>query len=292
MANMIRALSKDGGAVICALNSTNIVTRMEEIHHPSAVVSAALGRLLTAASLMGSWLKDPGDSMTLRMEGGGPVGVMLAVCDGDANVRGYAQHNVVEIPLRADGKLDVGGAVGKDGTLAVIRDLGLKEPYIGQTPIASGEVAEDITAYYAASEQTPTVCALGVLVNPDLTIRKAGGFLLQLMPGAGEETIDAIERNVAQMPSITQLLADGGTPETMIEMAMAGLEPQITERRDTEYRCHCNREKTADILASLGMDEIEDMRQDSATAQVECHFCNRSYIFDLDEIAEKISAKK
>lgn len=291
MSNMTRAISKNGGVTIVALDSTEIVRAMEEIHQTSAVVSAGLGRLLTAASLMGSWQKNPADSMTLRVDGGGPAGILLAVSDGDGNVRGYATNPVVEIPLRADGKLDVGGAVGKAGTFSVVRDIGLKEPYIGQTPLASGEIGEDVTAYYMASEQTPTACGLGVLVNPDLTIRKAGGYLLQLMPGADEALIAKIEENVAAMPSVTALLDAAGGPEDIIAMALDGLEPQVLERRTVAYKCHCSREKTADILASLGLDELREMREDGPTAQVECHFCNRKYVFELDELMENIAAQ-
>ncbi|NLW77812.1 MAG: Hsp33 family molecular chaperone HslO [Ruminococcaceae bacterium] len=288
MDNMVRALSESGGIVVCALDSTEVVKEMERLHQPSAVVSAGLGRLLTAASLMGSWLKNPQDSLTLRIDGGGPAGVLVAVSDGDANVRGYAGNNVVEIPLRADGKLDVGGAVGHEGTLSVMKDLGMKEPYIGQTPLVSGEIAEDITAYYAASEQTPTVCALGVLVNADLSIRRAGGFLLQLMPGALEEEITAVEKNVAEMLSVTDLLENGGTPEDMVHLALKGLGPEILEKRTVEYRCTCSRERTQDILASLGADELEAMRQENPAVQVECHFCNKVYEFDINGISQKI----
>lgn len=291
MSNMIKALSKDGGVKICAMDSTKIVGEMERIHQPSAVVSAALGRLLTAASLMGSWQKDEGDSMTLRLDGGGPAGVLVAVTDGLGNVRGYATNPVVEIPLRADGKLDVGGAVGSSGTLSVVKDIGLREPYIGQTPLVSGEVGEDITAYYAASEQTPTVCALGVLVNPDLSIRRAGGFLLQLMPGAEDGLITRVEQNIAGMPSVTQLLEAGGSPETMVEMALKGLEPQILETRDTEYRCYCSEEKTRDILASLGRQELEQMQKEEEFAQVECHFCDKKYKFALAELTGSLKTK-
>ena len=195
MATLTRALSADGSVMAMAIDSTDIVTRIEEIHHTSAVMTAATGRLATAASMMGLLLKGEGDSLTLRLDGGGPAGTIIAVSDSEGCVKAYAQNPVVELPLNDKGKLDVSGAVGKSGYLSVIKDLGLKEPYSGQTPIVSGEIAEDITNYYATSEQTPTVCALGVLVNPDLTVRAAGGFLIQLLTFAGPEVIDAIERN-------------------------------------------------------------------------------------------------
>ena len=206
MSRLIRAISENGGVIFSAIDSTEIVAEMERIHKTSAVTSAALGRLLTAGALMGAMLKSPENSITLRVKGDGPAGLLLAVADGAGHVKGMVENPVVEIPLRADGKLDVGSAVGKDGTLSVVRDLGMKEPYIGQIPLVSSEIAEDITSYYAVSEQIPTVCALGVLVAPDLTIRRAGGFLLQLLPGATEEEISRLEANVASMKSVTQML--------------------------------------------------------------------------------------
>ena len=206
MGNMIRGISENGGVIFCGVDSTNLVRTMEQIHKTSAVTSAALGRLLTAASIMGIMLKNSKDSITLRVNGGGPAGTVLAVADGMGCVKGYVENPVVEIPLRPDGKLNVGGAVGRDGTLSIVRDLGLKEPYVGQIPLVSGEIAEDITSYYATSEQIPTVCALGVLVDPDLTISCAGGYLLQLLPGATEEEITMLEKNIANVPSVTTLL--------------------------------------------------------------------------------------
>ncbi|MDL2218812.1 Hsp33 family molecular chaperone HslO [Ruminococcaceae bacterium OttesenSCG-928-O06] len=286
--NMIRMLSSDGAIAVYAVDSTDIVREMEQVHATSAVVSAGLGRLLTAASLMGSQLKNPRDSLTLRVDGGGPAGVLVAVSDGEGNVRGYATHPVVELPLRPDGKLDVGGAVGRNGVLTVMKDLGMKEPYIGQIPLVSGEIGEDITAYYATSEQTPSVCALGVLVNPDLTIQKAGGYLLQLLPGTPEETIRRIEENVRKMPPVTQLLAEGYTPADMACKVLEGFAPKVLEERRVEYCCYCSREKTADILASLGREELKDMQAEDPTARVECHFCNRTYLFDISEITSNM----
>ncbi len=282
--NMYRAISQDGSVSVCAVDSTNIVSKMEQLHSTSAVISAAFGRVLTAASLMGSGLKNEQDSLTLRLDGGGQAGVVLAVSDGQGNVRGYATHPVVELPLRADGKLDVGTAIGTKGTLSIIKDLGMKEPYIGQVPLVSGEVAEDITSYYNISEQTPSVCALGVLVNPDLSIRCAGGFLLQLLPGAAEATINIIEKNIKTLPSITNLLSNAHGPKEIIQLIMEGLNPTIISQQYVEYRCYCSREKTLDILASLGKAELTQMKTENPTAQVECHFCNKNYIFQIDDV--------
>ena len=211
--NMLRGISENGGVVFYGVDSTEIVREMERLHKTSAVTTAALGRLLTAASMMGIMLKGSKDSITLQIRGGGPAGRLMAVSDGTGNVKGYVENPVVELPLRADGHLNVGAAVGKDGTLDVIRDLGLREPYIGQVPLVSGEIAEDVTSYFAISEQVPTVCALGVLVNPDLTVKCAGGFILQLLPGATEAEIDRLEKNIQGISSITALLNEGKTVE-------------------------------------------------------------------------------
>lgn len=290
MANLVRAISENGGIVVCALDSTNIVAEMERMHKPSAVVSAALGRLLTGAALMGTWLKSSGDSLTLRINGGGPAGTLLAVADENGNVRGYADHPIIpELPLRPDGKLDVGAAVGTKGTLSVIKDMGMKEPYIGQVPLVSGEIAEDITSYYAASEQTPTVCALGVLVNKNLTIAKAGGFLLQLLPGATDAEITALEHNIAAMPPVTQLLENGGTVQDMVALALKGFNPNILDERQAEYRCTCSLARTEKIMISLGRGELEKMLEENPTATVECHFCNKKYEVDLAKIIQEIA---
>lgn len=290
--NMVKAISENGGIVVCAIDSTEIVAYMEQVHKTSAVVSAALGRLLTGAALMGSWLKNQQDSLTLRINGEGPVGTLLAVAEGDGSVRGYATNPVVEgLPLRGDGKLDVGAAVGVNGFLAVTKDLGMAEPYMGQTPLVSGEIAEDITSYYAISEQTPTVCALGVLVNEDLTIRRAGGFLLQLLPGATDEEITALEKNISEIPPITKLLEDGGTIHDMVELALAGFNPNTLDESHVEYRCRCSRARVENILIGLGKNAIEEMLQEKPTANVECHFCDKHYETDLNEILKKIEKK-
>lgn len=286
---MVRAISENGGIVICAIDSTNIVREMERIHKPSAVVSAALGRLLTGSVLMGSWLKSDADTLTVRVKGDGPIGSMVAVADAHGSVRGYAQNNIVEgIPYRPDGKLNVGAAVGKDGFLIVSKDLGMAEPYIGQVPLVSGEIAEDITSYYATSEQTPTVCALGVLVNEDLSIQKAGGFLLQLLPGATEEEISALEKNLENIPPVTKLLEDGGTIYDMVDIALAGFNPNILDESVAEYRCNCSLERVENILVGLGRPELEEMLKEEDTAQVECHFCDKKYKVDIKELLSEM----
>lgn len=289
MDNMIRALSQNGGVVFCGLDSTAMVREAERIHKTSAVASAALGRLLTAASMMGMMLKTETASVTLRLSGGGPAGTVLAVADGDGWARGYLQNPVVELPLRPDGKLDVGGAVGCKGTLSVVRDDGAgREPYVGQVPLASGEVAEDVTAYYAVSEQVPTVCALGVLVNPDLSIACAGGYLIQLLPGATEAEISRIEQNISSMPSVTALLSQGKTPEGIMQLAMAGFDPQLLDSRTVGYRCNCSLARVERALVSLGRAELEEMAAQQEQAEVTCQFCDKVYHVPLKKLLAQL----
>ena len=221
MSNLIRGLSENGGVVFCGVDATAIVRKAEQLHKTSATCSAALGRLLTGAALMGSMLKDDRDTITLRVSGSGPAGVLIACTDGTGNVKGCIDNPLVELPLKENGHLDVGGAVGRDGVLTVIRDNRLqKEPTVGQVPLVSGEIAEDLTSYYAYSEQVPTVCALGVLVDKDLTIACAGGYLIQLLPGATDAEITQLEQNIAAMPSVTEMLRAGKTPEDMMQLAL------------------------------------------------------------------------
>ena len=291
MANLIRGLSEIGGVVFCGVDSTDIVRRAEQLHTTSATCSAALGRLLTGASLMGAMLKDDRDQITLRVFGGGPAGVVIACTDGTGNVKGCIDNPLVELPTKANGHLDVGGAVGTDGVLTVIRDNKLqKEPTIGQVPLVSGEIAEDITSYYAVSEQVPTVCALGVLVDKDLTILCAGGYLLQLLPGATDEEITRLEQNIAAMPSVTEMLRAGKTPKDMMELAMAGFDPEVLDQRQVEYRCDCSTQRTKEMLLSLGRKELEKMRDEDPHCEVVCHFCHTKYEFDLNQLLAELDA--
>ena len=283
MATSVRCISVDGTLTVTAIDGTDIVNRAAEIHRTSAVTSAALGRLLCAASLMGSALKGKDDSLTLRINGGGPAGTVMAVSDSEGNVRGYVQQPVVELPLNKLGKLDVAGAVGKNGFVTVIKDLGLKDPYVGQTPIVSGEIAEDLTAYFASSEQIPTVCALGVLVNPDLTIKAAGGFLIQLLPTAQDDTIDKVERSIEGLPSVTTLLTQGLTPEEICRRALRLFDLEVLDTASPAYRCRCSREKVEAALISTGKEELLEMAQQQTT-EVQCQFCDKVYRFSSDEI--------
>ena len=285
--NMLRGISENGGIVFYGVDSTEIVREMERLHKTSAVTTAALGRLLTAASIMGIMLKSTQDSVTVQIKGGGPAGRLVAVSDGTGNVKGYIENPIVELPPRADGHLDVGTAVGKDGTIDVIRDLGMREPYIGQVPLTSGEIAEDVTTYFAVSEQVPTVCALGVLVDKDLSVRCAGGFVVQLLPGATDAEITRLEQNIAAMPSVTEMLRAGKTPEDMMQLALKGFEPNVLDERDVAYQCDCSRERTEEMLLSLGKKELEKLRDEDPNCEVVCHFCHTKYQFDLNELVQK-----
>lgn len=284
--NMLRGISENGGIVFYGVDSTEIVREMERLHKTSAVTTAALGRLLTAASMMGIMLKSTRDSVTIQVRGGGPAGRLLAVSDGTGNVKGYVENPVVELPPREDGHLDVGNAVGRDGTLDVIRDLGMREPYIGQVPLTSGEIAEDITSYFAISEQVPTVCALGVLVDTDLSVRCAGGFIVQLLPGATEQEIDLLEQNIKAMPSVTAMLEQGKTVRDMLDMALQGFQPDILDSYHVTYRCDCSRERVEGMLRSLGRKEVEKLRDEDPIAEVNCQFCDKIYKVDLNELLE------
>ena len=292
MANLIRGLSENGGVVFCGVDSTRIVRKAEKLHTTSATCSAALGRLLTGAALMGSMLKDDRDQITLRVSGGGPAGVVIACTDGTGNVKGCIDHPLVELPAKPNGHLDVGGAVGKDGVLTVIRDNRLqKEPTVGQVPLVSGEIAEDLTAYYAYSEQVPNVMALGVLVDKDLSILCAGGFMVQLLPGATDAEIDQLEKNIAAMPSVTTLLHEGKTPEDMMQLALAGFDPNVLDERDVHYQCDCSAERTKEMLFSLGRKELVRMRDEDPACEVVCHFCHSKYQYDLNDLLAEYDAQ-
>lgn len=290
MGRIVRTISADASCVCSAIEGTDIVAEIEKIHKTSAVVTAALGRLALGASLIGFGLKDKDDSVSVKINGGGPIGSLVAVADSLGNVKAYCDENIVELPLKQNGKLDVGAVVGNSGTITVVKDLGLKEPYVGQTELVSGEIAEDITNYYAVSEQIPTVCALGVLVNPDLSVKRAGGFILQLLPFAPDECIDVVEKNIKAMPSVTTMLELGLSAEDIAMKALDGLEPNVLDDFGVEYKCDCSRERTERILMSLPLKDIEALSEDEIT-EVKCHFCDKVYHFTRDEILKMRSKK-
>lgn len=284
MAKIVRTISKDASVVATAIDATDIVAEIERIHKPSAVVTAALGRLSIATSLIGLGLKGDNDTVTIRLNGNGPAGALIAVSDSRGNVKSYVSNNIVEIPLNKYGKLDVAGAVGREGTLCVVKDLGLKEPYVGQVPIVSGEIAEDIASYFATSEQIPTVCGLGVLVNPDLSVKAAGGYLIQLLPFADDACIDILEKNVNTLPSVTQMLTSGMSAEEIAMKVLDGLEPNVLDELSCAYKCDCSKERVEKALVSLGREELDKMADEEDVTEVCCHFCDKKYSFTKDEI--------
>lgn len=284
MGKLYRAISADGSAFAAVLDAKDIVSEIEKIHKTSAVVTAGLGRLTIGTSLMGYMLKGEDDSITLRVDADGPTGQLVAVSDSMGNVKSCVNNPVVEIPLNAQGKLDVGSAVGHNGTLSVVKDLGLREPYVGVVPLVSGEIAEDIASYYATSEQIPTVCSLGVLVNPDLSVKSAGGFLVQLLPFADEKCIDIIEKNIAKIRPVSAMFADGVTPEEIAGMLLDGLDPDPLDESEPVYKCDCSRERTERVLVSLGKQELSSIADEGKDTSVSCHFCGKEYIFTPEEI--------
>lgn len=284
MNELVRMISDDGTLYVLCVNSTEMVQHAQNIHSLSKVCSAALGRLITGASMMGILLKGKDDTLTLKMSGSGPASPIVAVANSDGYVKGYVGDAHVKLPLNSVGKLDVSGAIGKDGNLTVIKDLGLKEPYMAQIPLVSGEVAEDITAYYFVSEQTPTVCGLGVLVNPeDEQVLLAGGFLIQLLPTADDETITKVENGLKDIKSVTAMLSDGLTPEEICKKVLPEFNMELLDRSNVEYKCDCSLERVTNALIAAGKDGLREMAEDPET-EVVCHFCNKKYIFTSDEI--------
>lgn len=280
-----RALSSDGGIRVIFCDSTDIVRRSCEIHKTSKTMTAVLGRALTATSLMACLLKDQDNTLTLQIKGDGPCGKIICVGDYKGNVRGYADDMNVELPPNKFGKLDVGGAVGK-GTLYVIKDMGMNEPYVGMSPIVSGEIAEDITEYFANSEQTPTVCALGVRVNQDNMCFAAGGYLIQLMPGYTDADVDRIETNVNMLDSVSKMIADGKNGDEIIALLFDGIEYQMFDEFDIEYKCNCGREKYLRALVGLGEDDMNELKSEDKPIETSCLFCGKKYTFELSEIEE------
>ncbi len=286
MSNLVRCIDPSGQLTCMAADTTAMVREARRIHQTSNVCTAALGRLLTAASFMGITLKGADHSVTLRLAGDGPAGSVIAVSDAKGNARGYVMNPDVVLPNKAPQKLDVGGAVGRNGTLSVIKDLGMKDPYIGQVPLVSGEVAEDITSYYAISEQTPTVLSLGVLCTPDTNdVIVAGGFLIQLLPTATEETITKVEEGLKGLPAVTTMLTDGLTPFEVLKKALPLFELEVLEEADTGYVCDCSRERVERALISLGPEELRELAQDETT-EVGCQFCDKKYRFTASDILE------
>ena len=285
MDKIIRATAADGFVKMAVITARDTVERARLIHGCSPTACAALGRTLCAASLLGEAMKEEQASLTIRINGGGPIGSIVAVSDSGGNVRGYAENPFVDPPRRRDGKLNVGAAVGRSGMVTVSRDLGLREPYIGSTELVSGEIAEDITAYLTESEQVPSACALGVLVDTDRSIKAAGGFIVQLMPGADEALIGTLEDNIFMMDQLTTILDEDGA-EAVFTQVLKGLEFHVVGETAVGYRCYCSRERVAEALRSVGGEELESMIAEGKELSVSCQFCDTLYRFTPDELRE------
>lgn len=280
---MIRATAAQGQIRAFAATTKDTVEAARQAHNTSPVATAALGRLLTAGAMMGADLKGEKDLLTLKIEGDGPIGGLLVTADGQGHVKGYVNNPQVMLPPNSQGKLDVGGALGI-GVLSVIKDIGLKEPYVGQTILVSGEIAEDITYYYATSEQTPSSVALGVLMNRDNTVCQAGGFIIQLMPGAPDEIIDRLEEKLKEISSITAMLNQGLTPEQILEQVLGSFGLEVNDRQPVEFFCNCTRERVEKALISVGKKDIQEMIDEGKTIEVNCHFCGRNYDFTVEDL--------
>ncbi len=288
---LVRGVSMDGFVKAVAIRSTEMVRRGAQIQGTTPNATAAFGRALTAASMMGNMQKVDNGSMTMQIRGGGPIGGITCVSDAVGNVRGYVLEPEVPLVEKYPGKLDVGATVGAEGTLTVIRDLQMKEPYIGSVQLVSGEIGDDVTAYFAESEQTPTACALGVLVDRDRRVKVAGGYLVQLLPGAPEETVDALERGIRQAGAVTAMLEAGMTPEDILGQVLGDLGVVFLETTEVSYKCYCSRQRVTDALISIGREELTQIMREGKTVPVECQFCDAVYSFtpeDVEELLKKI----
>ena len=289
---LVRAISKDGYVKAVAVSTRDLTERARQIHKTLPVATAALGRTLAAASMMGNALKGEGASLTLQIKGDGPLGTILAVSDNEGNVRGTVDNPQVDLPLRADGKLDVGSAVGFDGTLTVIRDLNMKEPYVGSVGLLGGEIAEDLAAYFVESEQIPTACGLGVLVDRDQSVLTAGGYLIQLLPGASEDIITMVEGGIYAAGPVTELLKEDSDPESLLRRVMSDFDLEILEKSPVEYRCFCSRERMERALISLGPEELGAMIAEQGDVTLTCQFCDNAQKFTREELEQILADMK
>ncbi len=281
-----RAITGDGLVKAVAVTGRDLVERARTIHTLLPMATAALGRALLGASMMGDMLKEQNGSLTLQIKGGGPLGTILAVSDCGGNVRGYVQNPHVELMEKYQGKLDVGAAVGTDGTLTVIKDIGLKEPYVGSIALMSGEIADDLALYFVESEQIPTACALGVLVGLDQSVTAAGGYLIQLLPGAGDDIITRIEQGVHALGSVSHALADGLDGEGLLRAVLDGFELEILEKHPVEYRCYCSRDRVTRALISMGRKDLSELIREQGKAELTCQFCDKIYRYSKEELED------
>lgn len=294
MDQLIRVIARDAPVKAMAISARDTVERARAIHDCWPVASAALGRLLMAASMMGAVMKTEDGAVTLRIKADGPLESLTAVSDSHGNVRGYVQNPAVDVPRKAKGKLDVGAAVGTDGELTVIRDLGLKEPYIGSVRLVGGEIAEDVAAYFVESEQVPTACALGVLIATDQTVQAAGGYLIQLLPGADDAVVSAVERGVAKLGAVSARLDAGMDPLGLLREVLGEFELEVLETAPIEYRCYCTQERVSRALISMGRDELTSLIEEQGGAELTCQFCDKVYRFsavELKALRDEASAK-
>ncbi|WP_419742409.1 Hsp33 family molecular chaperone HslO [Paraclostridium dentum] len=280
---VLRSTAGDGQVRAFVATTRNMVERARDLHKTSKVATAALGRTLTATSMMGLMMKNDGDKITVIIKGGGPIGSILATANSKGIVKGYVDNPNVVVEDYENGKLNVAAAVGSEGTVRVTKDLGLREPYNGSYPMVSGEIAQDLTYYFALSEQTPSVVALGVLTKEE-EVEYAGGFIVQLMPDATEETISRLESNVANLDSITNMLKEGKTPEDILNIVLDGLNPQILDKCDVGFECECSKERVEGVLISIGQHQLAEMIEEDKKAEIGCQFCNSKYMFDEDEL--------
>ena len=281
---IVRAITSDGMVQAAAISSRDLTERARQIHKTLPVATAALGRTLAGCAMMGNALKGQGASLTLQIKGTGPLGTILAVSDPAGNVRGYVANPQVDLPLRPDGKLDVGGAVGGEGTITVIKDLHMKEPYVGTVDLMGGEIAEDIAGYFVESEQIPTACALGVLVDRDHSVKAAGGYLIQLMPGAGEDVITKVEGGIMAAGPVSALLDKNDDPEQLLRDVMSDFDLKVLETCPVSYKCYCSRERVERALISLGRNELEQMLAEQGGCQLTCQFCDAVYDFSAEDL--------
>ena len=287
---IVRATAANETIRAFAVRSTDMTAKARELHYTYPVVTAALGRLLSAGAMMGSMMKGDKDKLTIQMNGDGPIGQLTVTVDSHGNVKGFPANPAVDIPLKKPGKLDVGAAVGH-GIMTVSMDLGLDEPYNGQVEIQTGEIGDDLAYYFTVSEQTPSAVGLGVMIDTDSSVKEAGGFILQLMPGASEETISALEEKVASAEPVTTMMEKGMTPEDILSYYLDGLDLKILEKQPVRFHCDCSKEKVASALATISKKDLEGLINDGEEIEVKCHFCNSAYKYNIDELKEIMASR-
>lgn len=286
---IVRAIAGDGQIRAFAATTKELVEKARQLHNTSPIASVALGRLLTGGAMMGTMMKNDADILTIQIKGNGPIGTMTVTADATGKVKGFVSNPEVMLPPTKDGKLDVAGALGI-GVLSVIKDIGLKEPYVGDTILVTSEIGDDLTYYFATSEQVPSSVGLGVLLNKDTTVEQAGGFIIQLMPDATEETIEKLEKRIKEIKSVTEMLEQGMTPEDILEHILGDMNLEILDQIDTEFHCNCSKDRVSKAVMSIGANDIQSMIDDNKPIEVNCHFCNSHYTFSVEELKEMLEA--